>query len=632
MKKLVPEDYGRLTRLSSLTLAKDGAAAYVKYFWQNNAWQRRVEIAKDEAAKEISLGGTVEKCPAFSGDGELLWFVSDGRIGLYDRKTEKAKEAFSLPEGFGAVDVVPMEKGCLLSCRKEIRDEAPAGCEWEMPRVAESTNFRSDADHGFKKKYSYRLYVYDGELKLILEGDKPFQALALLPDENAALFAQGSFKTVSLASGEIRELETPFTSGGDYRPVLSPDGRYALAAVGTAGMEIALRRIWLDGREHEPDEMENEPAGLAEGAYMDAAPERKTIIAAGKEANTFFIAAHQKHRPGLWKVTVTENRLRFEIMAADGLITEAAGECAHGVAVMRGSAALPPEPAFWRPADHAIQPICPNQNVWLSCQDARPCLPISTPSQDGRAELTGFLLLPEEKKEKIPLLLWAHGGPSGYWAPGFNLELLCAVSRGFAVLLPNPRGSTGRGNDYASPEHAFDGGAANDILCLLDAALRQYPSLDAKQVSVLGGSYGGYMAAWMAGNTARFRSAVVIKAVTNWLFIHFCSSQAGQSIIDDYRDFQDFLVDTVKMSPVYTAGDVNIPTLIIHGEQDQQVPVENAHQYYTALKDCHPDLPVRLMLLPDCCHGYSRDALPDYIAIQQETLDWLSRYGKDGEQ
>ena len=623
----MPEDYGRLTRLSSLALAKDGAVACVKYFWRDGAWQRRVIIAKNNEAREISLGGTMEKCPAFSKDGKLLWFLSDGRIALHDREVKETKEAFPLPAGFEAVDVLSMEKGCLLSCRKEIKETPPEGCDWEMPRVAEEVRFRSDADHGFKKKYLYRLYVYEVGLKLVSESEKPFQALALLPDESAALYAQGSFRLVNLSSGEIRELSTAFTSGGDYRPVLSADGRYALAAVSTAGMEIALRRIWLDGQEHALDEMENEPAGLAEGAYMDASPERKSLIAPGKEENVYYIAAHQNHMPGLWRVTVTEKGLCFENIPVPGLITETAGESAEGVAVLWGSSAFPPKPAYWQGGK--LLPIGTDWNDWLSAQAARPYQALSVPSQDGRAELTGFIIFSEEKTENIPLLVWAHGGPSGYWTPGFHLEIQCAVSQGFAVLLPNPRGSTGRGNDYANPEHAFDGGAANDILCLLDEALRQYPKLDKNHISVLGGSYGGYMAAWMTGNTARFQCAVVIKAVTNWLFIHFCSSQAGQSIIDDYRDFQDFLVDTVKLSPIYTAGDVNIPTLIIHGEKDQQVPAENAHQYYTALKDCHPDLPVRLMLLPDCCHGYSRDALPDYIAIQTETLNWLNRYGKE---
>ena len=89
----IPEDYGRLTRLSSLTLAPDGAVACVKYFWRDGAWQRRTVMIKGRETREISLDGTVEKCPAFSRDGKRLWFLSDGRIALYDRETEETKDS-----------------------------------------------------------------------------------------------------------------------------------------------------------------------------------------------------------------------------------------------------------------------------------------------------------------------------------------------------------------------------------------------------------------------------------------------------------------------------------------------------------------------------------------------------------
>ncbi|MBR1585537.1 MAG: S9 family peptidase [Clostridia bacterium] len=627
MRGFAPEDYGRLTRFSSLASSPDGAVACVQYFWENDCWRRRVTLIFRGEAREITLGGSREIGPVFSRTGCLLWFLSDGRIALHDRQTGETREAFPLPQGVEAVDVLPLAAGCLFVCRKEIRETPPAGCDWEMPLVAESLRYRSDADHGFTKTYHYQLCRFDGEIRVLKESEQPFSALAVLPDESAALFAQGSFRWLRLSDGEERAVSPALQAAGDIRPCVSPDGRYALAAVRTAGMEIALARLWLDGQEHPRDEIENEPAGLTEGAYMDASPERKTLIAPALRRDTWFVSACRDHRPMLWRVTVTEGKLRYEACDVPGVVTEAAAETAGGVPVLLGDHSRPPAPALVQ--DGALAPLLPGVNAWYDRAEAAPYTLLSAPSQDGRAELTGYMLFPGDQQETYPLLVWVHGGPAGCWAPGFNLEIQCAVSRGYAVLLPNPRGSTGRGNAYADPEHAFDGGAANDILTLLGAALRRFPCLDSSRVGILGGSYGGYMAAWMAGKTRRFRAAVVVKAVTNWLFIHFKSAQAGQPIFDDYRDFQDFLVDTVKQSPVYFAQDVAIPTLIIHGEKDQQVPAENAHQYYTALKDCHPDLPVKLMLLPDCCHGYSRDALPDYIAIQREALSWLDRYVKE---
>ena len=626
MKRFVPEDCARLVRLSSLAAAPDGALAYVKYFWQGGAWQRRVLLTEDGRTEEISIGGVRETCPAFSGDGRKLWFLSDGRIALYDRDTGATKEAFSLEEGFEAADVLPLSAGCVFVCRKEIRETPPAGCDWQMPLVTEELHFRNDGDHGWKRKYVYRLCMYRGSVRVLAEGNAPFRSLAVLPDESAALYAQNGFCLISLPDGGIREIPAPFEPGGDIRPVVARDGSYALAAA-SCGMETCLRRLWLDGRKHEPDQIENEPDGLSVGLYMDTSPERKALIARGPEQDTFFVCAARDHVPALFRAQVRADRIVYQNLGLPGLPVETAWTPATGIAVMAGDEGTPPCPAFW--LGGTLSFAADDPNPWMKGVPVSPYRTVRTLSQDGRAELTGFLLLPEGREADIPLLVWVHGGPSGCWTPGFSLEIRCAVSLGFAVLLPNPRGSTGRGEAYADPAHAFDGGAANDILCLLDEALRQYPCLDGGCVSILGGSYGGFMAAWMAGNTARFRCAVVIKAVTNWLFIHFNSSQAGQPVMDDYRDFQDFLTDTVRSSPVFAAGDVNIPTLIIHGEKDQQVPAENAHQYYTALRDCHPDLPVRLMLLPDCCHSYARDALPDWLAVQRETLSWLNTYGKE---
>ncbi len=626
MNRLVPEDYARLTRCSSPAVSAGGAAAWVQYFWQHGAWQRRVTLLSDGGAFPVSLGGTEERCPAFSGDGTQLWFLSDGRVAVHSLPLCRTRVAFSLPEGFEATDLLPLGDGCLCVCRRERRETPPAGCAWEMPRVAEALRFRSDADHGFARRYTWRLYRYDGTLRLAAESEAPFRCLAALPDESAVLFFRDGFRLLRLADGDERAIPSPLPAAGDLRPVISADGAYALAAVRAENAEVVLRRLWLDGQEHAPDEMVGAPAGLADGAYMDLSPERPTLLARAAAPDTFCAACFLNHTPGLWEISAQPGRLVWRQRAVSALVTEVGGETVRGAFVMVGDARFPPRPA-WLAGD--APDFCgPDPNPWLADYDAVTYLSIAAPSQDGRAELRGWLLLPPSPSPRTPLLVWVHGGPAGCWAPGFNLELQSAVGEGFAVLLPNPRGSTGRGDAYASPAHAFDGGAANDILCLLDEALRSHPCLDPRQVSVLGGSYGGYMAAWLEGTTARFRSAVVIKAVTNWLFIHFNSSQAGQPIFDDYRDFQDFLVDTVKSSPVYLAQDVNIPTLIIHGEKDQQVPVENAHQYYTALKDCHPDLPVRLMLLPDACHRYSTDRLPDYLAIQRETLAWLNRYGK----
>ena len=345
MKSLVPEDYARLVRLSSLAAAPDGTLAYVKYFWQDHSWQRRVELSKDGKTEIISLGGTREVCPVFSGDGRLLWLLSDGRVVLHDRYTGVTREAFPLEEGFEAVDVLPLSGGCVFVCRKEVRETPPEGCDWQMPLVTEELHFRNDGDHGWKKKYVYRLCVYKGNVRILAEENAPFRSLAVLPDESAALYAQDGFCLISFSDGEIRKIPAPFAPGGDIRPAVAGNGSYALVAA-SCGMETCLRRLWLDGQEHAPDQIENEPDGLSVGLYMDETPERESLVAPGLDPDTFFVSAVQDHIPALWRVEVRENRIVYTDLCVPCLPVETAGETALGIAVMAGSIAYPPRPAF----------------------------------------------------------------------------------------------------------------------------------------------------------------------------------------------------------------------------------------------------------------------------------------------
>ena len=620
--RLRSEDYGRLERFSSLTVQGSHVAA-VRLAWRNHVWARSILLNAEGENTWVTLGGEQECCPAFGPDGRL-WFVSDGRIGCRNCSGE-TEQVQAVPEGFEAVSLLPVEHGLAFVCRREVRETAPEGCQWDMPLVAEELHYRADADHGFRRQYVYRLCVWDGACRTLDEGSTPYRCLACVPGRRL-LVDRGGFMLVDLESGKCTPMDLPLSAAGDIRPVVSADGRYALAAV-SAGDGAQVRRIWLDGEKHPEDRAEGTMACLALEAYMDRASDMPAVMCRDSEADTYLVCGCEAFRPCLYRVRAGEDRLDFERIPAEGHIMEIARMEDGSLAAICGTLAEPPRPVRIR--ENRTEEVFGPCNAFLREAPEIAWHEIRTMSQDGRAELTAFLLMPPENgMEKRPLLVWAHGGPSGFWAPGFSLETACACHRGYAVLLPNPRGSTGKNAGYADPEPAFDGTAPNDVLTLVDEALRRFPQLDAERMGVLGGSYGGYMAAWMAVHTKRFRAAVPIKAVTNWLFIHFKSSQAGQPVLDEYRDFEDFLVDTLRSSPVCYAGECATPVLVIHGEKDQQVPVENAHQFYTALKDACPELPVRLMLLPDCCHRYSQDRLEDFAAIQRAALDWMDQYVK----
>ena len=624
MRPIETRDYERLERISSLAASCKGECGYTVYFWQDQCWRRRIELVTDRAVRKVSAGGTCETEPAFSPDGSALYFLTDGRVGCLELAALETTIVYTPDEGYEAYGFAVMENALAVKVRKEIREEPPEGCDWQMPLVAQELHYRNDADHGFTKKYDRKLLLVqsDGETAELDQGSGDWQHLTAAGGMRL-VYAKGPWQMLDCTTREIICLDETVI-GTACAPSVQTDGGSMLAACldkETYEMQLRVFDLHSVGSSHPVQHTAD--LVLCGGAYCDASPEKATRLAACPDGS-WLVVMTSAAVPQLWRVSAGEDGYRAERFSRnEGSIFECAangeniwalcGDSTHAMSLF----ALTP--------NGEKQFCAADPNTWLHECTVYPLHRLQTPALDGKALLHGWYLLPDEPRN-APVLLWIHGGPEGFFAEGLYLELQAAVSRGFAVVMPNPRGSTGYGSAYQHGGQEFGEGAATDVLMLLDAVLRAHPELDASRIGVLGGSYGGYMSARLAGTTRRFQAAVVIKPVTNWLFIHFKSSQSGQDVFENHRDFQDFLVDTLQQSPVYHAGDVEIPTLIIHGEQDQTCPVDNAHQFYVAVRDTHPDLPVRLMVMPDCCHGYSRDHLRDYLTIQNETLAWMEKY------
>ncbi|MGH3174885.1 MAG: S9 family peptidase, partial [Streptosporangiaceae bacterium] len=202
---------------------------------------------------------------------------------------------------------------------------------------------------------------------------------------------------------------------------------------------------------------------------------------------------------------------------------------------------------------------------------------VTAAAEDGQP-VRAWLVLPEgaAANQPAPLLLWVHGGPMSSWNSWswrWNPWLMAA--RGYAVLLPDPALSTGYGLGFIARAHREWGARPYaDIMAVTDAALAR-PDLDADRVAMMGGSYGGYMANWMAGHTDRFQAIV---------------SHAGLWVLDQMfgttdhpmfwrPQFGDPLTDPEmyeKNSPHRHIAQIRTPMLVIHGNKDYRVPVGEA--------------------------------------------------------
>ncbi len=222
-----------------------------------------------------------------------------------------------------------------------------------------------------------------------------------------------------------------------------------------------------------------------------------------------------------------------------------------------------------------------------------------------------------------PVLLVIHGGPFTQFGYTLFDEAQVYASAGYAVVLGNPRGSSGYGEAHG---RAIIGDMGNldraDLMALLDRALEE-PGLDRSRVGVMGGSYGGYMSAWLAAHerSARFKAAIVERALTAWDSFEG-TSDIGWIFGDIYVGRErDKLID---QSPLAHADLIDLPVLIIHSEQDWRCPLEQAQRLFVKLR--RNGTPAEMLIFPGEGHELSRSGLPSHrLARFDAILEWWAR-------
>ncbi len=221
---------------------------------------------------------------------------------------------------------------------------------------------------------------------------------------------------------------------------------------------------------------------------------------------------------------------------------------------------------------------------------------------DG-TELGSWLVRPAEASadRPVPLVVWVHGGPLGSWNGWhwrWNPHLLAA--RGYAVLLPDPALSTGYGQRMVDRGWSDWGGTPyEDVTAAVDAALAERADLDGSRTALMGGSYGGYMANWVAGHTDRYRAIVTHASLWELRGFHGTTDLGPymeMEIGDPYSEPERF----DRQSPYAHVGAVRTPMLVIHGEQDFRVPISEALRLWTDLR--RHDVPAKLLYFPDENH------------------------------
>lgn len=626
--------------------------------------------------KKISAGGKNEGNPAFSVDGMKLLFlsaVSGGRqIFLYDLETEQVTQLTSV-RGSVSEPIWSPDGAWILFASVVSQGKAPQRRYEDEAFVIEEVNYKFDG-RGFippdGRQQLYLVSTADGEVRMITDGETDYMHANWAPDSQSVVCVSNRFLTEKaplaydlvlidhIAEQPVmRQLSKDavvVSYPNPLRPVFTPDGTSVLAGIldmkHAAGIGYPQVYLWKFDRETgegirilEPDENCYQCVQFPYNAGSGWGLDKVQVSDDGKYV--YFVSGWQG-QCCMYRLNLTLEDsaypVRAEKILGGKMVYNGIGRIQNGKMLISRSKSDMPETYFILSTLGMCDTVKEEESIqsdgFANCmkkaaQSAETLLEevsfvcpedFSVSTLDGESQVHGWIYKPAEMtEEKIPAFLYVHGGPHPFYTYGFTMEHQCFVAAGFGVMLCNPRGSSGYGALHQTYERSVDGSAYYDCLQFVDACVRRYDWIDGERLGVTGGSYGGYMTNYMATHAKRFKAYISQRSVASDLIMYASSDMSGSS--KEYESFENFMLDKLKSSPVSYVERIDRPFLILQGEDDMRTPMENAHQLFVAIKDVHPDLPVKLVIYPHTPHDQPSHPgqLMDYY---HEMVEWFRKY------
>ncbi|MFI2293365.1 prolyl oligopeptidase family serine peptidase [Isoptericola sp. NPDC019571] len=617
--------YLELPRVGGLALSPDGTRLVTtvqtldakRTGWTTAVWE--VDPAGVAPARRLTRSRKGESSAVFAASGDVL-FTSARPDPDADRDDEEPKAAlWLLPAGGGEARVVataPGGVGGVLAARDAdvVSVSAPvlpgaAGLAEDEALRKERTDRKLSAilHTGYPVRYWDHDLGPDQERRFVgsLGTTDPDARLALrqltgpgrqLDEHEAGLAPDGAtlvttwavpdpgaarrvvLVAVDTATGERRTLvDDP--DADVFAPAVSPDGRWVAFGSETITtpeqapvVRLGLVPLGVDDAEPEilADDWDRWPSSVA---WL---PDGSGLVVTADEdgRGPVFLLTFGTGGPGAGE-PVTVERVTSDDATFSDVRVAPDGSALYA---LRSSYAAPAEPvridlaAF--AATGAAGERAPVAADALRGPVPAPALPgtlteVETTAADG-ARVRAWLALPEGASSggPAPLLLWIHGGPLSTWSAwSWRWNPWLMVARGYAVLLPDPALSTGYGQDFVQRGWGAWGGAPfTDLLAITDA-VEALPEIDATRTAAMGGSFGGYMANWVAGHTDRFRAIVTHASL--WALDQF-----GPTTDAAYYWLREMTPEMAEAnSPHRAVADIRTPMLVVHGDKDYRVPV-----------------------------------------------------------
>lgn len=446
-----------------------------------------------------------------------------------------------------------------------------------------------------RRLHLFTITVAGKQVKQLTTGNYDEHSIDWSPDRSELLFVSNhepnsdeffnyDVFALKLSDGSVRRISA--TESNEYAPRWSPDGRM-ISFLGTrrglTDRETTMEdtHVWVmkaDGSERREI-----------GATID---NRQNSYRWSAKSDALYVTYQERGNVRLARLPLASSGPETVVREVGGVGTFAvgnAGEVAYAYTSPKDMAEL------WLQSggDPAHQLTDLNKDV-LAGREVAESEPFQFVSNDNKFEVEAFLVKPlgMTANSKHPLIVNLHGGPHGQNGPAFNFKDQAYAAHGWAVLHVNYRGSTGYGQKFADAVFGDqNGNEAQDVLYGVSAALRRYLWIDRERMGVEGVSYGGQLSDWLITQTNEFKAAIPIAGIANLISYNYMTyyNQYEEMEFGQFLHQGRLMDEAWGRSALKYAAQVHTPTMLVHGENDPDVPIAEAEQFYVALKDIGVD-------------------------------------------
>lgn len=638
------ESFFQMEAVANPAIAPDGklivfSRSYVDKMKDQNRANLWLVDNEGKKLRELTNGNWRDSSPVWSPDGKRIAFLSDrdGTNQLHVMWIDTREVAQLTRLDRAPADITWSPDGKSIAYTQRVLDEdpilpikmpkKPEGAVWAKgATIIDRPSWASDGVGPVAKGYMH-IFVVDaiqgGTPRQLTTGKFNHTAPEWSPDSSKLYFSgirkpdaeytrnDSEIYTADLKSGSITAMTD--RKGPDRTPKVSPDGKWIaysgyndqkftshLAGIYLMAADGSGKKVWATGLPSSPDEVMWAPD--SSGVFF-------SMKAQGK-GNLFWL----ERNGGPRQLTEGQHVLSSISLSDNGI-----------AAAVRTSFHTPPELVTFdikRPG--AITTLVDVNRDVLDGKKLGKVEEMWFNSSDG-LKVQGWLIQPAnfEPGKKYPLVLYIHGGPWADYTVAWNWAWQHFAASGYAVLYINPRGSTGYGQEFVNGiQYSYPGKDYDDLMAGVDAAIAK-GYVDTNNLFVCGGSGGGVLTAWIVGHTNRFRAAVSMRPVIDWL--SFVGTTDGISWYDQFEKLPwEDPSDHIKRSPLTYVKNVTTPTMVMTGEADLRTPITQSEEYYRALKMLKKE--TLLVRMPDEFHGWRRPT--HQLAQQLYLLAWFEKHMK----